>query len=104
MQDASQCQLCGEICCEHAPAVRKVPLVIAALDELLGRQTFLNLQVNNNKAMRAHRCGVISALSKQRRRGVPAAARAHELWRELQASGLADRDAAATTIGARADC
>ena len=46
---------------------------------------------------------MISALSKQRRRGVPAAARAHELWRELQASGLADRDAAATTIGARAE-
>ena len=51
--------------------------------------------------MHARRCGVISALSKQRRRGVPAAARAHELWLELQASGLADRDAAAITIGAQ---
>ena len=56
---------------------------------------------NAPQAVDARRCGVISALSKQRRRGVPAAARAHELWRELQASGLADRDAAATTIGAR---
>lgn len=56
-----------------------------------------------DKAAHERRCGVISALSKQRRRGVPAAARAHELWRELQASGLADRDAAATTIGAHAE-
>ena len=59
---------------------------------------------NALQAVDARRCGVISALSKQRRCGVPAAARAHELWRELQASGLADRDAAATTIGARAEC
>ncbi|KAK9825475.1 hypothetical protein WJX81_008217 [Elliptochloris bilobata] len=65
-------------------------------------QAFRGLQRSGLQPNLVTWCGVISALSKQRRRGVPAAARAHELWRELQASGLAARDAAACAIGMNA--
>lgn len=45
-------------------------------------------------------CGLISALGKERRRGVRYAQLAHELWRELAASGL-QLDSAAYRTGGR---
>lgn len=46
-------------------------------------------------------CGLISALGKERRRGVRYAQLAHELWRELAASGLQLDSAAYRTGGWR---
>ena len=46
--------------------------------------------------------GLISGLSKQRRRGTPSAQHAYELWKELEASGRAANNAPAYAAGAPA--
>ena len=69
----------------------------------LAVQVFKDLQRSGMRPNCVTYCGVISALCKQRRRGLPSAELAYELWLELQQQGL-PLDAAAYRTGGVSRC